>query len=244
MPRRARVLISLALFLAPLRGAIAADQSPTLPPSPLQQTVVHGTLPNLAGRWLAVGWVDLPGGGVTTMTGLWEIATADGQLALTHRFVELPPDLKAAIEKANQEHWRWAPSREALAALARGWDTLSTSDAKVANVQNQLAGHDGFDEAFTKDERTRDARFLITQRFDMSPAAAPVLREIFIYAVLTGDENGEGYGGNFDTATIAAAPLPIPIHVQGTFWMYPLGPPPAKGFLARLLGSFAGCGRR
>jgi hypothetical protein len=204
---------------------------------------VHGTLPDLAGRWLAVGWIDLPGGRVSTTTGLWEIATADGKPTLTHRFVDLPAEQKAALEKANAESWRWAPSPEGLAALARAWDELPASDSKVANVESQLAGHDGFEEAFTQDERTKDARFLITQRFDMSPAGAPVVRQVLIYAVTTGSGDGDGYGGNFDTATIAAAPFPIPIHVSGAFWMYPISAPP-KGFFARVLDAFAGCGRR
>ena len=54
-----------------------------------------------------------------------------------------------------------------------------------------------------------------------------------------------GYVGNFSTATIAAAPLPIPIAFSGTFQAYRLraAPARARGFLARLADLFAGCGR-
>lgn len=203
---------------------------------------MHGTLPDLNGRWFTVGWADLPGGRVMTLPVLWEIAAVDGKPALTHRSVELPTEQKAAIDEANTENWRWAPSPEDLAALARAWDSLPTTDPKVAHIDSQLSGHDGFEEAFTQDAHTKDATFVISQRFDMSAAASPVIRQVFIYAVTT--QTPDGYGGNFDDATIAAAPFPIPIHVSGAFWMYPLGAPAPKGFVARLLDGLAGCGHR
>jgi len=57
--------------------------------------------------------------------------------------------------------------------------------------------------------------------------------------------NDSGYVGNYSTAIIAAAPLPIPLAFDGTFQAYRLSPAPAraKGFLARLADLFAGCGR-
>ena len=64
-----------------------------------------------------------------------------------------------------------------------------------------------------------------------------------VYSAL-GVKDG-GYVGNFSTATIAAAPLPIPIAFSGTFQAYRLraAPARARGFLARLADLFAGCGR-
>jgi hypothetical protein len=46
------------------------------------------------------------------------------------------------------------------------------------------------------------------------------------------------------TATIAAAHLPIPITLNGTFEMYRLGESPSPGFLGRLMDTLQGCGRR
>jgi hypothetical protein len=244
MSRTALALACSALVLAPvLRATAAEEKAPAPAPPPVQQTEAHGTLPDLNGRWIAVGWAELPGGRTMTLPVFWEIAVADGKPTLTQRLAELPPDLKAGVDQANRENWRWVPSADVLAQLARDWDTLPVTDQKVARIETQLTGPDAFEDAFKQDAHTKDATFVLSQRFDMRPDAAPVIRQVFIYAPAT--QTADGWGGNFDDATIAAAPFPIPIHVSGAFWMYRLGAPAApKGFVARVLDAFAGCGRR
>jgi len=63
-----------------------------------------------------------------------------------------------------------------------------------------------------------------------------------IYSVFA--PNGRDYTGNLDMATIAGAPVPMPISFKGTFRLYRILAPPPRGFLSRLFEGLAGCGRR
>ena len=39
---------------------------------------------------------------------LWDIVLRDGKPVMTHRFVSLPPALKAAVDQANADGKRWS----------------------------------------------------------------------------------------------------------------------------------------
>src|SRR5215470_8487657 len=66
---------------APTGGVTqAAPSGPSATPGQLvQETIVQGTVPDLAGRWLALGWLELPGGRQTTVPMFWEVKTTDGK---------------------------------------------------------------------------------------------------------------------------------------------------------------------
>jgi hypothetical protein len=177
----------------------------------------------------------------SNLASLWEITKRDGKQELTHRFVALPPAQKEAMEKANGADQAWTPTRDDLVAIRDAWDTLKPEDAKAKHVQNDISGPDGFDETLTAEARTKDAMWVVRQRVDMHPSAAPVVRYAFVYAATAA--NGEGFTGNFDGATIAAAPFPIPIPVKGSFHLYRLDAASPPGFVTRLLDLLRGCSR-
>jgi hypothetical protein len=75
--------------------------------------------------------------------------------------------------------------------------------------------------------------------------AGGAIQTINVYGVLEARDGG--YFGNFTTATVAAAPLPIPIMLNGTFQLYRLerdGSSTSRGFFARLMDAFQGCGKK
>jgi hypothetical protein len=248
--RRAAIDHSLpivALLLLPF--TVAAEETttttvPALNPPPIQETTVRGTPPeDLAGRWLALASIELPEGKGNAMPAFWEIATQDGKLTLTHRYVDLPLAQKTAIEAAGADGQAWSPTPEDLAAIKAAWGDLKPVESHVRQVTTEIAGKDGFDDNLTKEERTRDAIWVIRERMDVFPSAAPVVRYAFVYAA-TAAKDGD-YTGNFDGVTVAAAPFPIPITVKGSVHFYRLSrpaPTPPAGILARLLDQLRGCG--
>jgi len=235
----------LGVLLLTARASAADDAATTAAPPageppPVQETTVHGTLPDLNGRWLMVATLELPQGGKNTLVSLWEVATRDGQPLLTQRFTELPAPQKAAMEGAGGAGQSWTPTPEDLAAVRAGWATVTPVDSHVKHLQTDISAPDGFDQTLTSEARTKDAILAIRQRHDMHPSAAPVIRFAFVYAALAKTDGGD-YTGNFDGAMVAAAPAPIPVAVKGPFHMYRLDPPaPAAspGLLARLLDLF------
>lgn len=235
-------LLPLIMALAACKGKVEGQPASPAPAATVQETKVLGTPPDLAGRWLSLGWIDVPDGGVVSAPMLWDIALEDGKPVMTHRFVSLPPALKAAVEKANADGKRWEPSPEELEQLRAGWDELPPEDQHVDKMTNEIAGRDGFDDVVKGEERSKDALWMVRERMDFNAAAAPVVRQVMIYSALA--PSGREYTGNFDMATVAAAPFPIPITYQGTFRLYRIEAPPPRGFLSRLFEGLAGCGRR
>ena len=251
MPRPMRALAWLiALVVSAASLPVAAEDTttttqPPLPP-PAQKTVVRGTPPkDLAGRWLAVGWIELPSGGrVRTAPTLWEIKQ-DDQLALTVYFGVLPPAQQKELNDANTAEKRWQPSPADIAQLAAAWDTMPMSDPRLVSIDSEIVGHDGFDQSFSSDAKTRDAVWVVRQLEQFHPSASPTIKTINVYAALEPREGG--WFGNFTTATVAAVPLPIPIMLNGTFQLYRVvggAPPPPRGLLGRLMDFLQGCGRR
>ena len=254
-------LPALMTVLAHLAGAIShgadeAQQAPTGPaakPTPtgpsappvqlVQETIVQGSVPDLAGRWMALAWVELPGGRQTTIPTFWEVTTTDGKPVLTQRFVDLPPPLKEAFDKSNANATLWRPSADDLAKLASSWDSLQETESHVAHVKSDISGSDAFDDSIKNEPRSKDSKWVVRQRWDFDGRAGALNRQVMVYSVM--DRTGQDYTGNFDSAMIASAPFPIPISFKGTFRLYRVGDESApRGFWARLSDLFAGCGRR
>jgi hypothetical protein len=242
--------VSFLAFLTSLTGAAIAapettttETTPTGPP--VQETVVRGTVPGeLVGRWMAVGWVELPGERDRTVPSLWEVTRKDGQLVLTIRFAGLPPELAKALGDANTAEKKWVPQTADLAQLAAAWDRLPYADPDMVSVENELVGRDAFDGSFKREPKTANAAWAIRQSERFHPKAGGAMQTINVYGVL--EPRDGGYSGNFTTATIAAAPLPIPIALNGTFQMYRIAggeTGESGGFFARLMDTLRGCGR-
>ena len=234
---------ALALWSSPGRTDEPPRAAP-LPP-PKEHTTVRGTLPaDLPGRWLTAGWIELPNDKYRTTTALWEMAQDGGQLVLRNHFVELPPAQVDAVAAANQAEKPWRPTPEDLAALAAAWDSLPPADPRLAEIENELVGRDGFDDSFTKEARSKDAVWVVRQAEVFDPSASPAIKQINVFAALAPKDGG--WTGNYTAATLAAAPFPIPITFNGKFESYRLtgGAAASRGLIARLLDLFSGCGRR
>jgi len=235
-------VLPLIVALAACKGHVDGQSASPAPAAPVQETKVLGTPPDVAGRWLSLGWIDVPDGRAVSAPFLWDIVLRDGKPVMTHRFVSLPPALKAAVDQANADGKRWEPSPEELAQLSAGWDDLHPEDQHVAQVTNEIVGRDGFDDSMKGEARSKDALWLVRERMDFNASAAPVVRQVIIYSTLA--PTGRDYTGNFDMATVAAAPFPIPMSYKGTFRLYRIDAPAPRGFFSRLFDGLAGCGRR
>jgi hypothetical protein len=250
-----RLFAGLLLLVCVTGHRMSAAEGPPEPsesPSstaPVQETRVTGTPPDLTGHWLSVGWIEKPDKTTTSFPTVWDIALREGKPpVLTQRFVTLPPQQKEALDKANAAGRPWQPSSEDLAKIRAAWDTLPAEEAHVAHVTNELIGRDGFDDNLKAEARTKDATWVMRQRKDFDASGAPVIREVAIYSALAPSDGG--FTGNYDSATVAAAPFPIPISFKGNFRLYRLDGPgatgatsPPRGFLSRLFDVFSGCGR-
>lgn len=243
-----RIVTLLLTLVACLSGPPArADEQ--LQPAPLppakEHTTVRGTLPSdLAGRWMVVGWIDIPGGRSRTVAALWEIKEDGGQLVLVNRFAVLPQAQTDALNAANSAEQPWHPTPADVAAVAAAWDQLPTADPRLTDIENELVARDGFDDAFKHEQKSKDAVWAVRQSEVFDASAAPAMKQINVYAALA--EKDGGWTGNYTAATLAAAPLPIPITLNGTFQAFRLsgGEARPRGFLARILDVFSGCGRR
>jgi len=236
--------VALAASLAAGHAGAQEGTPPAPPANPTttKETVVHGTPPaGLPGRWLAVSWLD---NSTSTIMSFWQIAEQDGKPVVTERFGLLPDRPRASYDAANEQGQRWIPSADDLAALRDAWNTMPADDVNYAKVWTEIASPDGYDESLKKEARTSEALWVVRQRWDASPAAAPLSRQVFVYAV-NGPED-DGYKGTLDGVTVAAVPAGIPIRFSGAFRLYrldPAPPPQPRGLIARLLDAFRGCRR-
>ena len=238
-----------ALLLPASAGAQAAAPTATTVPEekgpPKQELVSGGTLPDdLLGRWLVVGWIAMKDGdhGKTTAS-LWEVTKEDAQVVFREAFRAIPPRINDAITAANAEDKIWKPSAEDVAEVQRAWDSLPQTDPLLATQRNEIYGKDGFDRDFQNEVQTKDSIWAARQTGTFRRSASPAVKTISVYGATEARDGG--WAGNFTTATIAAAPFPIPIKLQGKFQMYRVGGPgeaaPKKGFWSSL---FSGCARQ
>jgi hypothetical protein len=244
-------LVALAVWTstAPAAGATAPTGQPTAPtgaaPSgPQYSTRVEGTVPDLTGRWLALTQVKPPQGGPTVYTVVqrWEVVTVDGKPQVDVRFVKLTPALDEQLTAANKDGRAWEPDVGQLQELRDAWSALPPDDRGAATVETVVMGKDAFPDAAKTDEQMKGAEFLIQISIGYNPGAERPIRDVLLYGV-TGPERF-GYRGNYASVTVAAAPVPIPIALKGTFRLYRLESVQGPGLLQRILGIFAGCGRR
>jgi hypothetical protein len=192
---------------------------------------------------MVVGWIEVPSGRARTTAALWEIKEDGGQMVLVNRFAVLPQAQTDALNAANSAEQPWHPTPADVAAVAAGWDGLRTMDPRLTEIENELVARDGFDDSFKHEQKSKDAVWAVRQSEVFDASAAPAMKQINVYAALA--EKDGGWTGNYTAATLAAAPLPIPITLNGTFQAYRLsGEARPRGFLARILDVFSGCGRR
>lgn len=229
---------SLVPLLLAVAGVAASEDAAVRPT--LQKTTVRGEAPPLAGRWLALGIVNLPSGTHRNVPALWEVVGSGKDLVLNVRIADLPEAQKKAADGASDAEKIWEPTRSDLDAILAAWDTLPPQAVRTETVETDISSHDAFDDAAKAEAATKDAVWLVKQTFNLDAAAAPVIRQAALYAALAHPAGAWEWEGNYTYVILAAAPFPIPITLTGTFRLYRLdsGPP---GFLTRILDAFKGC---
>lgn len=234
-----RLLATMALLaFAPCRGLAPAGDVAETPPE--QTTAVRGTVPDLTGHWLVLSYIAV-GDNVRTVAALWEVTAPEGTARVELRFVALPATVQASLDQANEANSRWEPSAQQLQDLRNAWATLAPETRGASKVETMIDGRDAFDETLKKDETTKDSPFVIRQMVSYLPGAQRPIKDVLVYGVT--EQLPDGFGGKYVSASIAAAPFPVPISFKGTFRMYRLESVPARGLFARLLDVFSGCGR-
>jgi len=246
------VLVALLLAAGVIDGrAESAAPAPTVPqpaaapaatPPPLvQTTIVHGTLPDLSGRWLVL--FDMEVNAVRrTMPFLIDITTKDGKPEIAEYFADLPKAMAAELEKHNADKTRWAPTSADLTTLAEHWADLPKSDRNVTQVTNDIWEQAAFDDAARQQMEIKNAVWVLRQTYAFVPGGQRPATQVNVFAAEK--HEGSGWRGTAVVAQVAAAPFPIPITLNGTFRMLRIEvAPPATGLVARILDAFKGCGR-
>lgn len=206
-------------------------------------TKVQGTVPDLTGRWLAVGNVTIPNSTDNAPVAQgWDITTVDGKPHLVLRWGGQPQAMKESYDAAGSQKMVWQPTPEMLQAMRDGWDTLAQDYPPVATVETTISGPDDPSEIAKADANMKDALFVVTQTVTFAPGPNRPTKDVMVYGAK--ERAGDGYKGNFAIVTIAAAPFPIPISFNGSFQLYRLGDAPKPSLWQRILGMFAGCGRK
>jgi hypothetical protein len=236
--RRLQLVVLVVLCLAPAL-ALLADEPPSAP-APTQKTEVLGAPPDLTGRWFVLADLNLPENKHLNVPHFWQI-TKDGEVVVDDRQVALPAAQKAALDEANKGHTTWTPSAADLEAIRDEWAALPAEDRGVASLEHRIVGKDAFDEMLKNEELMQNATFVVQQSGDFRPNEGRPVREVLLWGAL--EPTPDGYSGNHMSVAVAAAPFPIPISFKGTFRMYRMESVASRGFVARLLDVFAGCGR-
>ncbi len=221
---------------------LAASPAPSADPPTQYTTDVKGTVPDLNGRWFAVSHIAVPGNaqGTVTVATFWDVATVDGKTAFSLHYVQPPQAMREAMRQANLDRRPWNPSPEDLAALRDGWATLEPEQRGAAKVATTITGRDGFTDVLANDEAMKDAQWVVQISVDYTPGPQRPMKDVMLYGAK--ESLPDGWSGAYASATIAGAPVPIPIAFKGTFRTYRLNAP-SSGLLARLFGMFSGCGR-
>jgi hypothetical protein len=198
---------------------------------PVQRTTVAGTVEGLEGRWLCLVTLGASAAAGRTAASLWEVRSSDAGLVLSERLIVLPEAPRKRLQAGG-----WEPSDEDLETIARGWDTLSPEDRGIATMSHEIFGPDGFDEVIAKEPAAANALWVVRQIYSFAPGRARPLREVRVFAADATDVRG--YRGRYEAATVVAAPLPLPVKLEGRFRLLRLAP---RSPWSRLADFFRGC---
>jgi hypothetical protein len=244
-------VVLAAMLLASGAAEVTAQVAPpapqpTAPPgaaalTPTQTTVVHGTPPDLTGRWLVL--FDLQANAVKrTLPFFIEIRTQDGKPEVVEHLVDLPPELAAELDKHNAAKTKWEPTAADLTLLGERWTDLPKNERGLAQVTNDFWEPSAFDEAEREFPEMKDALWVIRQTYAFTPGGQRPVTQVNAFVGTARD--GSGWRGTGAVAQVAAAPFPVPIKFDGTFRMLRIeAPEKPPGLLARLLDAFKGCRR-
>ncbi len=139
--------------------------------------------------------------------------------------VDLPKSIQDVIDEANKVYKPWEPTDKDLATLKSTWKTLKRREkTEYSRIQWKVLENKYLDGGMLQDDRTKDAKFVISGDAQLISSPGQANRNIIIYgANKTTDKTIEG---GHVRAIMTAAPFPIPIDMKGTFKMYRLTDPP------------------
>jgi hypothetical protein len=228
--RRAVATLAVVVLLGGA-GVVRHSRSQTTTPvaasgAPAQRTTTAGTVSSLEGRWLAVTTVGMAAGAHRSSASLWEVTRGADGLVLHERHVVLPDAERRMIE------------RDEVAALASAWDRLPTEPREIARIEHEVLGPDGFTGDVKREPMTADARWVVRQTYTFRPGGSRPMTEVRLFAAES--EEPTGHRGRYLTVVLAAAPMPVPIKVPGTFRLIRL-PVPSRSIWARIVDTLRGC---
>lgn len=203
-----------------------------VPDAPVQRTSAAGTLSSLEGRWLALTTLGT-GGAHRSSASLWDVERTGDGLVLSERHVILPEAQRRMVEQAG-----WTPTAADVALLASGSDTLPTETRGLARVHHELFGRDGFTDELRREPISAGALWVVRQTYSFAPERSRPVKQVRLLAADA--EEPTGHRGRYLDVTIAAAPLPIPIKLPGTFRLVRLTAP-SRSIWARIADAFRGC---
>lgn len=139
--------------------------------------------------------------------------------------VDLPKAVQDSIDKANKADQPWEPSEKDLATLKSSWKTLKPrTKSEYSRIQWKVLENKYLDGGMLQDDKTKNAKFVISGDAALIAAPGQANRNIIIYgADKVSDTVIEG---GHVRAIMTAAPFPIPIDMKGAFKMFRLTDPP------------------
>jgi len=235
MPSSARRAIAAAALVASFAaGPAVPEPGRATDPGPgevAQTTGVRGTVPEgLAGRWLVVGQILLPGLG-QPFARLWEIRPGPQHLEVVLRLAELPDALYARLEAAGAANRPWTPDDRDLHELAEKWDELPPNTADASQVEREVIAADAYPPDLRDGQATRGSRLAIVtaERFS---GVRPVTRTRSVYAVR--ELSPARLTGTFVSEATGPGPPPLAIALSGRFQAYRVTVLPPRPPLRRL----------
>jgi hypothetical protein len=246
-----RTALAALMMIVGLAGlAHVQGQEPPATPPPTQPgtpeprapithtTTVEGTLPDLEGRWLMVASLGLG----QSVPSVFDVRRSDGKLEVRERHVVLPAAQNEALRRGNEELGGvWIPTAADLDAIDRAWDTLEIEDRGIATIEHHLTGRDAFDDDLKNEATTKDALWVLRQSYIFLPGGNRPTNQANLVAPTKLDDGV--WSGTYLAVAVAAAPFPVPIKLEGTFRLIPVGRT-ARSWWSRVGDFFAGCGRR
>lgn len=135
--------------------------------------------------------------------------------------VDLPKALQDEIDAKNKAEEVWEPSAKDLALLKSSWKTLKPrAKTEYSRIQWKVMEHRYLEGGMLQDEKTKDAKFVISGDAALIGSPGQPNRNIIVYGA--DKVSPTLIEGGHVRAIMTSAPFPIPIDMKGSFRMYRL----------------------
>jgi hypothetical protein len=135
--------------------------------------------------------------------------------------VDLPKAVQDEIDAANKANKPWDPSDKDLALLKSSWKSLTPrAKSEYSKIEWKVLENKYLEGGMLQDDRTKDAKFVISGDATLVASPGQANRNIIIYGA--NKVSDRVIEGGHVRAIMTAAPFPIPIDMKGTFKMFRL----------------------